>query len=198
MTPLAAVPVKRFFVAKRRLAAVLNAETRSRLGRDLAAHTVATITEAGAEPLVLAADAEVVDWAGEEGVEAMMDRNGGLDAAAAAGAERAAAEGRPWVIIHADLPLLTPDDVSAALAPLARGRPVIAASKDGGTSVVGGHHPIAFGYGPGSFHVHLRRLVDPEVLVRLGFALDLDDASDLRAARAHPRGAWLNRYPFLS
>lgn len=198
MTPLAAVPVKRFYVAKRRLAGRLDADTRSRLGRDLAAHTVATIIKAGAEPLVLAADAEVVEWARGEGVEALMDRAGGLDSAAASGAERAVSAGKPWVIIHADLPLLTPDDVAAVLAPLAEGRSVIAASNDGGTSVVGGHAPIRFTYGPGSFHTHLRRLPDPTILVRLGLALDLDDASDFAASLGHPRGAWLRRYPASS
>ncbi len=198
MTPLAAIPVKRFYVAKRRLAEVLDAETRSRLGRDLAAHTVATITKAGGEALILAADAEVAAWAAEEGFDSLTDRGEGLDAAAAGGADRAAAEGRPWVIIHADLPLLTVDDVAAVLAPLGHGRPVIAASNDGGTSAVGGHAPIRFGYGPGSFHVHLKRLRSAQVVVRLGLALDLDDASDLRAARSHPRGQWLGRYPFIS
>lgn len=190
---LAAVPVKRFFVAKRRLGPVLDARTRSVLGRNLARHTLGVIAAAGAEPLVLAADEDVADWAKRAGFAARLDQGNGLDEPAAAAAATAHSAGRPWMIVHADLPLLDRADVAAALEILDGGRSVLAPSSDGGSPLVGGHRPIRFAYGPGSFRRHLARLDDPAVLVRVGLALDLDDPSDLRAALAHPDGAWIER-----
>lgn len=198
MSVLVGVPVKRFFVAKRRLAGVLDAEARSRLGRDLATHTLETVAEAGGDPLVLAADDEVAAWAHSSGWSSAVDAGGGLDGAATAAAQRALAGGVPWLIVHADLPLLTAADIASALRPLASGTEVIAPSNDGGTSLLGAARPIRFGYGPASFHRHLPRLRHPEVVVRLGLALDLDDATDLAAARAHAKGAWLDRYRALA
>lgn len=192
---LAAVPVKRFFVAKRRLSPILDRAARSRLGRDLASHTLGAISSAGPEVVVLAADAAVARWASGEGFASHLDPGGGLDAAATALAERATAESRPWLVVHADLPLLTPEDVTAALAVLEAGRAPLAPTDDGGTSLIGGWGAFGFRYGPSSFHRHLRRATRPHPLVRVGLALDLDDPGDYMAAVHHPRGAWLGRYP---
>lgn len=192
--PLLAVPVKRFYVAKRRLSSVLDGPARSRLGRNLAAHTLAIVREAGLEPIVLAADNEVARWAAETGAETMLDAGAGLDDACSAVAGRASGEGRRWMVVHADLPLLTAAEVTEAVGVLASGASVVAPSKDGGTSLIGGHRPLSFSYGPGSFQRHLGALGGPTVLVRLGLALDLDDATDLAAALRHPRGEWLKQY----
>ncbi len=194
MSVLAAVPVKRFFVAKRRLSPFLSRRARSQLGRDLATHTLETVQRAGAMPLVLAADGEVAAWAETHGWASEIDREGGLDGAAAFAAARAAARGEPWVIIHADLPLLVPEDVTVALNALERGLSPIAPTDDGGTSLIGGNRPLRFSYGPGSFHRHLAQVTSAEVIVRLGLVLDLDHPADFSAATAHPRGAWLARY----
>lgn len=195
MSALVCVPVKRFFVAKRRLAGALSPVTRSQLGRELAAHTLSVVSMTGAEPLVLAADGEVAAWADGLGHRALVDAGSGLDEAAEAAARTAVDAGRSWLILHADLPLLQPADVEEVLDHLAAGREVIAPSNDGGTSALGAGRIVRFAYGPASFHRHLARLADPVVVVRPGLALDLDDISDLRAARAHRQGAWLQRYP---
>lgn len=195
MSVLAAVPVKRFFVAKRRLSPILGRTARSRLGRDLASHTLATISAAGPEVVVLAADAAVARWASGEGFASHLDPGGGLDAAASALTARAAAGSRPWLVVHADLPLLAPEDITAALEQLEAGQAPIAPTDDGGTSLIGGWGEFDFAYGPSSFHRHLRRAHRPQPLVRLGLALDLDDPGDYTAAVGHPRGTWLNRYP---
>lgn len=194
MPVLAAVPIKRFFVAKRRLAPLLSREERSRLGQDLALHTMATLTAAGADVVALAADEEVAAWARRHGREAMVDRNGGLDGAASAAASRAAAEDRAWLVVHADLPLLAPPDVRSALEALETGGSPIAPSDDGGTSLIGGTGGFRFSYGPGSFHRHLPRLPDPRVIVRRALALDLDGPADYAAARRSAGGEWLHRY----
>lgn len=194
MPVLAAVPVKRFYVAKRRLSPILDATSRSRLGQALATHTLETVAKE-AEVVVLAADAEVEEWATARGWPAMVDADGGLDGAAGAAAARAAASGRPWLIVHADLPLLTAADIATAVALLEGGASPIAPTDDGGTSLVGGRGTFRFSYGPGSFHRHLARLTGPVPLVRPGLALDLDGPADFAAARRRPRGEWLRRYP---
>lgn len=191
---LAAVPIKRFYVAKRRLSPLLDRTARSRLGQDLALHTMHAAAQAGAEVVALAADREVAAWATEHGWEAMIDRDGGLDAAAASASARAAAQGRGWLVIHADLPLLAPSDVTVALEALERDAWPIAPSDDGGTSLIGGREELRFSYGPGSFHRHLARLPRPRVIIRRALALDLDGPSDYAAAVASPGGAWLSGY----
>lgn len=203
MNVLAAVPVKRFFVAKGRLAPVLSPASRSRLGRALAAHTISTVAAAGAVPLVLAADEEVATWAKNLGFDARLDtvdptrpprRGTGLDAAAAGAVTEAEQREMPWLVVHADLPLLTIEDIGNALDVLAAGASVLAPSADGGTSLIASTRAIRFTYGPGSFHRHLARLERPVVLARSGFLLDLDDPTDLAAARSHRRGAWLSEH----
>jgi 2-phospho-L-lactate guanylyltransferase len=191
---LAAVPVKRFYVAKRRLSPVLSGEARSRLGQDLARHTLTVVDRAGGDVVALAADEEVAEWARQHGWKAMVDQGGGLDGAAAAAAARASAEGRAWLIVHADLPLLVPADVAAALQILENGESPLAPSDDGGTSLIGGTGKFHFSYGPASFHRHLARLTAPRVMVRLGLTLDLDGPRDYTTAGATPGGEWLRRY----
>lgn len=192
---LAAVPVKRFFVAKRRLSPVLDTASRSRLGRQLAAHTLETVAQTGVGVVALASDAEVAIWARNRGWQAWIDSGNGLDGAATSAVSEATSRGQAWLIVHADLPLLRPDDITLALEALARGDSPIAPSDDGGTSLIGGTDAFRFSYGAGSFQRHLARLESPRVLVRLGLALDLDSPSDWVAASSAPRGAWLRRYP---
>lgn len=194
MNVLAAVPVKRFFVAKRRLSSILDAAARARLGRDLAAHTITTVEKAGLDVVPLASDEEVAAWLSGMGWSPMVDRAEGLDAAAHDATVRARSEGRPWMIVHADLPLVTPEDIRTAAAVLENGGSPIAPSDDGGTSLIGGHGPFRFSYGPGSFHRHLARAVEPVVIVRRGLALDLDGPRDFEAAASLPQGRWLRRY----
>lgn len=192
MSILAGVPVKRFYVAKRRLGPMLDAQTRSQLGMALAQRTLSTIAKTGAEPLVLAADDEVVQWAQASGWPTLKDQGSGLNAAAAAAARLAADS--PWMIIHADLPLLRPDDLDRPFSILRSGGSPIAPSNDGGTSLIGGHGNFRFSYGAGSFHRHLARLPDPEAFTTLGLSLDVDDPSDLIAAAGHAGGEWLGEY----
>lgn len=195
MRPVVAVPVKRFFVAKRRLGPVLGPEARSRLGQALALHTLETIAlAADAAPVVLASDDEVTKFASDHGYVSVPDAGTGLNDAVTAFAEQCQSEARPWLVLHADLPLVRPDDVAALLDELSDSTAVLAPSNDGGTSAVGADRPVRTSFGPGSFHKHLASVADAVVISRLGLALDLDDQSDLAAAIGHPRGKWLSEY----
>ena len=100
--------------------------------------------------------------------------NGGLDGAAGA---VVAASRRSWAVLHADLPLLRPEDLVAVWE--ADAPAVLAPSRDGGTSLFCGSGPMRFSYGPGSFPRHLARAPDAAIVSRPGLALDLDTPADL-------------------
>lgn len=188
------IPVKPFPAAKRRLATVLDDTGRAALGRKLAERTVHAVLRAGAHPLVLSADDPVTEWALSIGVEVLLDEGSSLDEAAQAAVGQARRRGAGWGILHADLPVLTAEDLREAIVVLGDGGAVVAPSSDGGTSLVGSSlERFVFSYGPGSFHRHLAALSDqdPQVIVTLGLALDLDTPADLAAARATVEGAWL-------
>jgi 2-phospho-L-lactate guanylyltransferase len=184
------VPIKSFRDGNRRLAPVLDDGRRSRLGQALASHVARTVEDAGLIPLIVTADPEVAEWATLTGFPSHPDPDEGLDAAAAAGVEWAIRAGSRWIVIHGDLPLLTPNDLRALISTGESGANPISPSSDGGTSAIGGKGPVDFAFGPASFHRHLVRLPDPTVVVRSGLALDIDSPDDLLRARGFA-GEWL-------
>lgn len=192
MSRIVAIPVKPFDVAKRRLSGALDPAQRQTLSVELARRTARAAIDAGAAPLILSADDAVSEWATNQGYDVLLDEGSSLDDAAHSATVFAGNE--PWLFCHADLPLLRSDDLERAMALMSEGTWVLAPSSDGGTSVIGGIGQFDFAFGPESFHRHLARLADRtvNVLTTLGTLLDLDMPTDLEAAAAHPRGAWLN------
>jgi len=188
---VAILPVKSFRLGKGRMADDLSAEARSALGRALAERTAGLAVEAGLIPVLVAGDAEVAGWALLQGFPSIPDPGGGLDAAAAAGAEWAGEAASDWIVVHADLPLLTRGELEELDEALASRKGVLAPSSDGGTSALGAPGPMAFSYGPGSFHRHLARCPEAAIVARPGLLHDIDTIGDLESARSHPRGAWL-------
>lgn len=186
-----AIPVKPFDVAKQRLSGLLSDVQRRQISVELARRTARAAVLAGARPLILSADDGVTEWAGQEGFEVLLDEGSSLNEAARSAADHAGEE--PWIVCHADLPLLQASDLGAAMAVMDGGAWVVSASSDGGTSLIGGFGPFDFWFGPGSFHRHLAALSDRNVGIvsRLGTMLDLDTPADLEAAINHPRGSWL-------
>lgn len=144
--------------------------------------------------MILSADDDVTAWAHDAGHQVLLDEGSSLNAAAESAAAHAAES--PWIVCHADLPLLQAGDISRAIDIVSRSRWVIAPSSDGGTSLIGGSGPFAFGFGVGSFHRHLARLSarQCEVIVPTGTLLDLDTSADFAAAVSHPRGRWLAEF----
>lgn len=193
---LAAIPIKPFGVAKRRLSDRLDATTRSHLGRIIAARTAEAATDAGALVAVVTADPGVASWARGLGY-LVIDEKGtggnGLDGAATSVVVEARRRQRPWAVIHADLPLVSP----AALAGVferCRVGSVVVPSYNGGTNViVGNGSGFRFSYGPGSFHRHLAQNQPVTVRIDPRLALDLDTTTDLERALQLPAGRWLRR-----
>ncbi|NND02857.1 MAG: 2-phospho-L-lactate guanylyltransferase [Acidimicrobiia bacterium] len=181
--PLVGIPLKPFGVAKQRLDSRLTASQRSTLGKAVAAHTIAITAEAVCEVVVVTGDPGVAAWGARLGVDSIEEGipGTGLNGAAASLRDSALQSGRPWLVLHADLPSLSSADVAALLAALARG-PVASPSYDGGTTALGASERAGFSYGPGSFHRHLRQLPTATVVIRPGLAFDLDTVADLEAA----------------
>jgi len=195
--PLVGVLIKPFGVAKQRLSPRLDAAARSLLGKQIAAHTLRTVAEAGADVVVVTGDEGVASWAAGLGVGTLSEGPlGGLDAAVAALQDVAlgSPRRRPWLALHADLPMLIPEDVLALVAALSATSAVIAPSHDGGTSALGAARRMATRYGTASYHHHLRRLQlgpDGRVITRPGLAFDLDTVDDLDLMTGYRRAGWL-------
>lgn len=176
------VPVKSFRHGKQRLAPTLPGPERQQLARDLAGHVVEIVTKAGLVPTIVTADTEVSTWAQSSMLEVILDPGNGLDAAATTGVEWAVGTFSNWLVVHSDLPLLSPDDVEKLVAGLESDGAVLAPSSDGGTSAIGASGRFAFSFGVGSFHRHLARMGCPRVIARTGLLLDVDSPDDLIAA----------------
>src|SRR4051812_44729659 len=179
------VPVKAFSEAKRRLAPALAPADRAALARSMA-----TTVVLAARPLPVAVvcdDAEVAEWASEQGAIVVLSPGRGLNTAVEDGADALAARGaRQGIVAHADLPR------ASSLAWVARfpGVPLVPDRHDDGTNVacIPAASGFRFSYGPASFRRHcaearriglsLRVVRDPV----LGFDVDLP--ADLTATPA--------------
>lgn len=178
MSLLIGIPVKPFTIAKKRLSSVLDAESRGRLGKAIAAHTVEVAAVTGADIVVVTGDDAVRAWATAHGFSLLDEPpGGGLDGAAAA---VAAATHDEWLVLHADLPLLTAPTIATLVG---LDGPAIAPSRDGGTNAIKGYGDFRFAYGPGSFHRHLRAMPEATVVTTPELAIDLDTPRDLAVAR---------------
>lgn len=192
MPTVAILPVKSFSLGKGRMAGPLADDTRSSLGKALAVRSAELAIEAGLIPLLVAGDDDVAEWALINGFPSILDNGEGLNAAAEAGVAWAAGSESAWIVLHADLPLLSVGELNDVVT-AAQTHPVaISPSADGGTSALAGSGPtMAFEYGPGSFHRHLAKNPEAAVVVRLGLLHDIDTYADLLSARRHGRGSWL-------
>ncbi|MGV3652813.1 MAG: 2-phospho-L-lactate guanylyltransferase [Noviherbaspirillum sp.] len=204
----AVVPVKPFAQAKTRLAPVLAPAGRALLARAMLEDVLAALaaSPALAGILVVTGDADAEAIARLAGAEVLADRlNDGITAAVAAAARHLALAGcGGMLVVPADLPLLTPEDVEL-VARAHRGSPavtMVAASNDGGTNALACSPPdaMAFSYGNGSFRRHWNeaesRGIAPRLLRLPRFGLDIDRPEDLAAFMTTP--TLTRSYAFLS
>jgi 2-phospho-L-lactate/phosphoenolpyruvate guanylyltransferase len=198
---IAVVPLRGGGAGKTRLADVLGPQERTRLVAVLARHVLGSLL-AGPVGRVLVVTGDREFAAGVVGSDRRVqvvvqpgDRPG-LNEAVAVGQELALEAGaRRVLVVHADLPLLTAEDVGALLEPA--GRVVVAPDRLGtGTNALvldGTVSGFRFRFGPGSREAHereARRLgVVPDVVLRPGTSTDLDTAADWAALPAAVRTA---------
>lgn len=175
----ALLPFKPPAARKTRLAGALDPEQRIALSAQLFESVVRTLGECRAiDAIHLLATARPTDWHGGWQVDLGRGLNAELEAA------RAAIGPRPLLVLHADLPLLTPADVQTLLDVAADAGRAIAPDRHGsGTNALALHdlRPLRFRFGPESFSLH-RDQGPSAIVVRQGLALDIDSPADLAEA----------------
>jgi 2-phospho-L-lactate/phosphoenolpyruvate guanylyltransferase len=191
MTLWAIVPVKPLRYGKSRLAEVLTQEERADLNRRLLAHTLDTLTAIPEleHVLVISRDQAALSLAREHGARTVQEHGAPqLNVALA----RATVVARNYatqgvLIVPADLPLISAEDVRAMLEK-ATDPPVVVVAPDRrreGTNalLVCPAGLIEYEYGPGSFQRHCRRAAQAgarlEICEMPSLALDMDLPEDL-------------------
>jgi 2-phospho-L-lactate guanylyltransferase len=191
MTLWAIVPVKPLGRGKSRLASVLSQQERADLNRRLLAHTVDTLRELPEieQVLVVSRDPAALALARDHGARTVQE-NGAPHLNVALARATILAKNyitRGILIVPADLPLITPEDVRAMLD-RAKYPPVVVVAPDRhhqGTNalLVCPAGLIEYEFGPGSFQRHcaLARLAGArlEICELPSLALDVDFPEDL-------------------
>jgi 2-phospho-L-lactate guanylyltransferase len=182
MTVRALVPLKRLSVAKSRLAGVLAADERRRLALSMALHVISVVREAVDEAILLTP--EPVPELGD--LPVMLDAAEGLNANIAWAAQEVGARaGDSLLVVFADLPLLSAEDMAALIAASSSGLAIAPDRLGVGVNAVGYRQPLELGFCFGlesrrRFEAEAERLGRRPMLVeRPGLALDIDDAQSL-------------------
>ena len=187
----AIVPVKPLDHAKSRLADSLAPQQRLTLVQDMLARTIATLRLVPAvnQIVVVTGDAGVAAWSLEAGLRVVPERGEpDLNLALQTATETAHAEGAQAVlIVHADLPRVSADELQA-MAGAMDGSPVVVVAPDRhgrGTNALLCAPPglIEYRFGEGSFALHCAQAqaAGARLVVHSapGLALDIDLPEDL-------------------
>jgi 2-phospho-L-lactate guanylyltransferase len=191
MTIWAIVPVKPFLLGKSRLAGTLSGDERSRFNRMLLEHTLGVLRDSPeiAQTLVVSRDPEVLAVAREFNARTLQEQGTShLNMALMrATAVAKAFEIRGLLILPADLPLLSPEDVKVMIDTLDGDR-VVAIAPDrhnDGTNalLISPAGLISYEFGPQSFDKHCANATRAgarlDVIRRISLGLDLDRPDDL-------------------
>jgi 2-phospho-L-lactate guanylyltransferase len=182
------VPHRGLSAAKTRLAPVLDPEERVALARTLLAGVLRVARQSVDDVVVISPAAQLASIAAEVGARLVVQRGLGLNSGLDQARADAIADGvELLVVLHGDLPNLTPDDVTALIAAVDAQRGVAIAPDRLGTGTNGlAMRPpgiIGFQFGAGSFAAHLAEAevagMAPAVVRRPGLAFDLDTPQDL-------------------
>lgn len=187
----AIVPVKPLRRGKSRLAGVLTPEERNDLNRRLLTHTLETLNAIPdiEQILVISRDQAALSLAREHGARTVLE-NGAPELNVALARATIVVKNyatRGLLIVPADLPLISPEDVNAMLE-IAVDPPVVVLAPDHrrqGTNalLVCPVGLIEYDFGPGSFQRHCERALQAgarlEILELPSLALDMDMPEDL-------------------
>jgi 2-phospho-L-lactate guanylyltransferase len=165
--------------SKTRLAHIASPAEREQIARELFTHVVGVLRASGLSVIALAPH-PLEDAAG---AEVWRDEGAGLNASIDRAVERT---GTPVLIVHADLPFITPDDVHALIQ--TEGDVVIARANDGGTNALLMRERISSAFGIDTALAHAARARSQGLRVcvvdRENLALDVDDEAALTAWRS--------------
>jgi 2-phospho-L-lactate/phosphoenolpyruvate guanylyltransferase len=202
----AVLPVKDLQHAKQRLAGALGADERRALFRAMLEDVLSALSASDglAGILVVTRDPDAQRLAADYGARVLVEpQNRGHTAASTLGAQTLAEEGACGMVqVPADLPLLTPADIGALLQIHGEAPAVtLAPSRDErGSNAVACSPPdlLPLRFGDDSFLPHLQRaqalVLEPQIVRRQGFAIDVDTADDLAAFVATPSQTRAYRY----
>ncbi len=193
---VALIPVNRLDRAKGRLASLLSPDQRRELFLATLRTVVEAATAAGAEPVILTADAEVAGCF--PGVR-ILDEDpscSGLNAQIESALGRIEPPAGGVLILHADLPLATAGAIRrlVAAAPPADSVALVR-SGDGGTNAMllrpPGRFALAYGHDSFALHEAAARAAGLAVTVvdDAALALDIDTPADLDALARDPAAA---------
>lgn len=202
MTLWAIVPVKPLRRGKSRLSQLLTVNQRAALNRAFLTHTLEVLrnTEGIEQILVVSRDPAALSLARKMGARTLQEKG---DSQLNLALRRAAVLLQSYrvstmLVLPADLPLLTVEDVREIIQRAEGNRPVVVLAPDRHregtnallTSPLG---VVAFRYGPGSFARHLEAAREAgariEVVERPGLAVDIDWPEDLAILQRY-RPAW--------
>jgi 2-phospho-L-lactate guanylyltransferase len=176
----AVIPFKGSAERKTRLGSRLGMGERQGLSQELFAHVVSVLQKAPTlRDVALLSDVRPGNWKGPF----ILDQGRGLNAELSA----LVASQRPvrLLVIHADLPLLSVDDVAALITDDAAACTIAPDRHGTGTNALAIAEPFGFGFafGPDSFARHWAAAMGKaRVVTRPGLGLDIDTAADLDAA----------------
>ena len=190
MSCWALIALKSFTCGKSRLAQVLSPDSREALSRSMLDHVVQALQASREVDGIAIVTPECA--ALPASVLVLHDPGGGLNAALASGAKQLAALGASeLLVLHADLPLLAPDEVDDFIASARRSGLGLASDRIGhGTNAIFVAPPraIEFCFGRYSFARHQQqareRGLQPFIARSAGFAFDIDEPADLEALLA--------------
>jgi 2-phospho-L-lactate guanylyltransferase len=187
----AIVPLHIPKLSKARLSKVFNKEERARLTLTMLDHVLSTLHRAHtiSSVTVVSADRNVRRKVEKTGARFISEgRNRGLNSAITLAQRRLKIEDNSSIlVIHADLPTLSPIEVDSFVRAARRYEIGIGPSKDGtGTNALFLETPnlISTAFGRKSFHKHLRLVSRKSLrhkIIRLrGIGFDLDNTNDLQ------------------
>lgn len=168
----------RNFSGMSRLSAVLDIDGRSRLARELCTRAVNAAVQADLDVAVVSSSPDVIDWAESIDLHVLEDPRMGLSAAAASAT--ASLDGSPWIVLHADLPLVSMLGLRH-IADLGSNHTVLVPSQDGGTNVIASTGTFPFAYGSGSFHRHFAAAPHATIISNAELSIDIDTPLQLSA-----------------
>jgi 2-phospho-L-lactate/phosphoenolpyruvate guanylyltransferase len=191
----AIVPVKPLLLGKSRLAGVVPSVARSVMNRMMLEHTLSVLrdTQAIAETVVISRDPEALAIAREFHARTLLEQGGSQLNSALERATAVVATYQPHglLILPADLPLLTVDDLQAVLEATKTSPAVVVAPDrhDRGTNALLTFPPgkISYRFGFNSFSEHCRGAqeagVNLFIVRRQALGIDLDLPEDLELLR---------------
>ncbi|WP_422342763.1 2-phospho-L-lactate guanylyltransferase [Parasphingorhabdus sp.] len=176
------VPIKQGNEGKSRLGPIMKGKCRSDLAERMASHVLSTLQECfNLNDISILSPVPPQAWQGRW----VRDEGRGLNPEVTAWHIKQ--DGAPICIVHADLPLLSVDDVQALLG-MAQNGAALATDRTGqGTNAlaIADLRPFQFCFGANSRALHCQQYPDMPVLERIGLAADLDTPDDAEFVRVH-------------